>query len=177
MIADGDPNGKHRIQVQVPTAGIDRIGARLLGWFDHDPGFPKVLGSLCSHRIRPPTPTAADTHGRRLMDYNPIKAIVARCKATLALIDEDRFITLQAPAGNQAVISDKDGSIVITDQNENRFKLGRDGILMNRPQDILVSAKGAASAALSALACRRCSSAARRLFAWATPRSTAAMAR
>ena len=153
---DGDPDGEHRIQVQVPTAGIDRIWARLLqfqassgfgaffapevgdevllGWFDHDPGLPVVLGSLYSHQHPPPQTLMAD---------NPIKAIVTRCKATLAFNDEDRVITLKTPDGNQVVISDKDGSIVITDQNDNRFKLGRDGICMDSPKDILISAKGA----------------------------------
>ena len=153
---DGDPDGEHRIQVRVPTAGIDRIWARLLqvhassgfgtffapevgdevllGWFDHDPGLPVVLGSLYSHQHPPPQTLMAD---------NPIKAIVTRYKATLAFNDEDRVITLKTPAGNQVVISDKDGSIVITDQNDNRFKLGRDGIRMDSPKDIQISAKGA----------------------------------
>ena len=153
---DGDPDGEHRIQVRVPTAGIDRIWARLLqvhassgfgtffapevgdevllGWFDHDPGLPVVLGSLYSHQHPPPQTLMAD---------NPIKAIVTRCKATLAFNDEDRVITLKTPTGNQVVISDEDGSIVITDQNDNRFKLGRDGIRMDSPKDIQISAKGA----------------------------------
>ena len=89
---DADPAGEHRILVQVPSANIDRVWARLLqlhasnafgayflpevgdevllGWFNNDPDFPVVLGSLYSSKRAPPYALAAG---------NDIKAMVTRC--------------------------------------------------------------------------------------------------
>ncbi len=152
---DADPGGEHRVQVKVPSAGVDGVWARLLqfsasegfgavfapeigdevllGWFDKDPACPVVLGSLYSRRRPPPTPLSAG---------NEIKALVTRSKARLEFNDEDRVITLRTPGNNKLVFSDKDKSIVITDQNGNKVELGTGGIQLDSSTDIKISAKG-----------------------------------
>ena len=152
---DADPGGEYRVQVKVPAAGVESVWARLLqfyassafgaffapevgdevllGWFNNDPGFPVVLGSLYSSKRAPPTPLSAK---------NEIKAIVTRCKAKLEFNDEDKVITLLTPGNNRMVFSDKDKSIVITDQNNNKVELGPDGITLDSPKNIKISAKG-----------------------------------
>lgn len=155
---DKDPGGEHRVQVTVPSAGLDSVWARLLqfsasnafgaffapeigdevllGWFSNDPGYPVVLGSLYSSKHPPPTPLSAK---------NEIKTLVTRCKAKLEFNDEDKVITLLTPGNNKMVFSDKDKTIVITDQNGNKVELGTGGIKLDSPKDIKISAKGAIS--------------------------------
>ena len=155
---DADPEGEHRVQVKVPSAGVESVWARLLqpyassgfgaffapeigdevllGWFNNDPGYPVVLGSLYSSKNPPPTSLSAN---------NEIKTLVTRCKAKLEFNDEDKVITLLTPGNNKMVFSDKDKSIVITDQNGNKVKLGTGGITLDSPKDIKISAKGTIS--------------------------------
>lgn len=152
---DADPNGEHRVQVKVPSAGVESVWARLLqpyassgfgaffapeiddevllGWFNNDPGYPVVLGSLYSSRHPPPTPLSAT---------NRIKTLVTRCEAKLEFNDEDKVITLLTPGNNKMVFSDKDQSIVITDQIGNKVELGTGGITLDSPKDIKISARG-----------------------------------
>ena len=155
---DEDPQGEHRIQVRVPTAGLERVWARLLqlhasngfgaffvpevgdevllGWFNNDPGFPVILGSLYSSKNMPPYPFEA---------ANNMKALVTRSKARLEFNDEDKVIALTTPGHNKLVFSDKGKSITLTDQNGNEIELGTGGITLDSPKDIKISAKGAIS--------------------------------
>ena len=155
---DADPAGEHRVQVKVPSAGVDTVWARLmqfyassafgaffvpevgdevvLGWFNDDPGFPVILGSLYSSKRAPPHALTAE---------NNVKAIVTRCKARFEINDEDKVITLTTPGNNKLVFSDKDKSIVMTDQNNNKVELHTGGIVLDSPKDIKISAKGTIS--------------------------------
>lgn len=155
---DEDPAGEHRVQVKVPAAGVESVWARLLqitasnafgaffapeigdevllGWFNNDPGYPVVLGSLYSSRRPPPTPLTAN---------NQIKTLVTRCKAKLEFNDEDETITLLTPGNNKMVFSDKDKSIVITDNTGNSIELGTGGITLESSRDIKINAKGTIS--------------------------------
>jgi Rhs element Vgr protein len=152
---DADPAGEHRIQVQVPSANIDRVWARLLqlhasnafgafflpevgdevllGWLNNDPDFPVVLGSLYSSKRAPPHALAAD---------NDVKATVMRCGSKLEFNESDKMITLITPGNNKVVISDKEKSILLEDQSGNRVALGPEGITLDSPKNIKFSAKG-----------------------------------
>ena len=46
------------------------------------------------------------------------------------------------PGNNQIVISDEDKSIVLKDQNNNMIELGPNGIVLDSPKDIKITAKG-----------------------------------
>lgn len=152
---EGDPSGEHRVQVRAPSAGGGAVWARLLqfhassacgaffvpevgdevllGWFNNDPGFAVVLGSLYSGRHPPPTSLSA---------ANDIKAIVTRSKTRLEFNDQDRAITLQTPGNCRMVFSDREKSIVITDPHDNKVELGAEGITLDSPKDITINAKG-----------------------------------
>jgi Rhs element Vgr protein len=152
---DADPGSENRIQVSVPSANLDGVWARLLqpyasdgfgffwlpevgdevllGWFNNDPDFPVVLGSLYSSKRKPPYALAAD---------NDTKAFVTRSKCKLEINDKDKIITLTTPGNNKVVLDDKDKSILLSDQNGNTVKLSDAGIALDSPKDIKLTAKG-----------------------------------
>jgi uncharacterized protein involved in type VI secretion and phage assembly len=154
---DGDPEGKCRIQVSVPrlpgeTDGIwarmasfyasDAVGAFfvpevgdevLLGHLDGDPARPVVLGSLHGGNRKPPHELTAE---------NSTKALTTRGRLEIAFDDARKAITLGTPGGNKVVLSDDDGSILLQDRNGNKVELGGDGIALDSPKDIRITAKG-----------------------------------
>ncbi len=154
---DGDPAGEQRIQVSVPVlqAETDGVWARLmqfhasntfgafylpevgdevvLGYFNHDPSYPVVLGSLYSSKHTPPYELAAE---------NDTKAFVTRCKSKIEFDEKDKVITITTPANNKIVLSDKDKSILLQDQNDNKVELAPGGITLDSPKDIKITAKG-----------------------------------
>lgn len=154
---DEDPEGEYKIQVAVPVLhtekegiwarlatfyGSDSIGAFfipeigdevVLGYCNNDPCHPVILGSLYSSKRRPPeTPTAE----------NNIKAVVTRSKLKIEFDDEKKIITLETPGGNLIAIDDDDKSILLKDQNDNKIKMGTDGISLDSPKDIKINARG-----------------------------------
>ncbi|MCP4983822.1 MAG: type VI secretion system tip protein VgrG [Gammaproteobacteria bacterium] len=157
MKLDEDPNGQHRVQVQVPMlqAETEGVWARLLnfyassgcgaffipeigdevilGYLNNDPTSPVVLGSVYSSNHQPPDTLSAD---------NFIKAIVTRSELRVEFDDDNKIITLNTPAGARIVISDQDFSVRLEDQNGNEVELGPDGISLDSPGDISLSARG-----------------------------------
>lgn len=154
---DEDPEGESKIQVSVPVLqaeqegvwarlanfyGSDNIGAFfipeigdevVLGYFNNDPCHPVILGSLYSSKRKTPYDLTAD---------NFTKAIVTRSKLKLEFDDEKKIITVITPGENTIVISDEDKSILLQDQNKNKVELSPDGIVLDSPKDIKVTAKG-----------------------------------
>ncbi|MBS1189266.1 MAG: type secretion protein VgrG [Rhodocyclaceae bacterium] len=165
MKLEEDPDGQFKVQVSTPVmqAETDGVWARLmqfhatsgkgafflpeigdevvLGYFNNDPSAPVILGSLYSSKRKPPYTPANDNYK---------KAITTRTGLTLEYDDEKKVITLVTPGKNKIVISDDDKSILLADQNGNTVKLGTDGISLDSPKDIKLSAQGKIS--LSALA-------------------------
>ncbi|MCX2863298.1 type VI secretion system tip protein VgrG [Paucibacter sp. PLA-PC-4] len=157
MKLDADPGGEQRIQVKLPVlqTATEGIWARLLqlhassgfgafflpevgdevivGFLSGDPSHPVVLGSLYSSSRNPPYELAAE---------NDTKALVTRCKHRLVFDEKDKIITLTTPANNQIVLDDKNKSILIKDQNGNSIKLSSEGIALDSPKDIKLTAKG-----------------------------------
>ncbi len=154
---DEDPEGQYKVQVSVPImqAETDGVWARLacfysssgygaffipdvgdevvLGYFNNDPSYPVILGSLYSSGRKAPYDITAD---------NYTKAIVTKNKLKLEFDDENKVITLVTPGNNTIVISDKGQSILLQDQNDNKVELSANGILMDSPKDIQINAKG-----------------------------------
>lgn len=152
-----DPEGENRIQVTVPLLGEKAAGvwARLttqyasngagiffapeigdevvLGYFDNDPTYPVIIGSL--HSSKRPPPYASDAS-------NNIKAIVTRSKSKIEFNDEDKVITVTTSGNNKIILNDKDKSIQLSDQNGNKVEMTPSGISLDSPKDIRIHAKG-----------------------------------
>ncbi len=150
-----DPDGQFRVLVNVPvikTSG-DGIWARLatfyatsgagnyffpekddevvLGFFNEDPRFPVILGSLySSSRTAPFTPD----------EKNGTKAIVTKNKLKINFDDENKVITVITPGGNQVVLSDQDKSITLKDQNNNKIEMTSGGITLDSASNITIKA-------------------------------------
>ena len=116
----------------VPEIGDEVV----LGYFNNDPAHPVVLGSLYSSKRKPPYSLTAD---------NFTKAIVTKSKLKIEFDDDKKVTTIETPGGNKIVISDDDTSILLADQNNNTVKLGSDGIALDSPKDITITAKGKVS--------------------------------
>jgi uncharacterized protein involved in type VI secretion and phage assembly len=157
MKLDEDPEGEYRIQVSTPVmaAATDGVWARLakfyasdsvgafflpeigdeviLGYINNDPSFPVILGSVYSSKRKPAyTPAAA----------NDTKAIVTRCKHKIEFDEKDKIITITTPGANEVILSDKDKSIQLLDENGNKVELTPSGISLSSPKDIKLTAKG-----------------------------------
>jgi len=154
---DEDPDSQNRIKVSVPllqaeTEGVwarlanfyasDSFGAFfvpeigdevILGYLNNDPSNPIVLGSLYSGKKAPPYDLTAD---------NFTKAVVTKSKLKIEFDDDKKIITIITPGDNKLVLSDEDKSILLQDQNNNRVELNPDGITLDSPKDISISAKG-----------------------------------
>ncbi len=154
---DEDPAEQSRVQVSLPLQQNDQEGvwARLagyyassdigaffvpeigdeviLGYLNNDPCHPIILGSLYSSNRKPPYDLTAD---------NFIKAIVTRSELRIEFDDDKKVITVKTPGENRIVISDEDKSILLEDQNDNKVELSPDGITLDSPKDISITAKG-----------------------------------
>lgn len=157
MKLDEDPDGQSRVQVSVPIlqAQTEGIWARLanfyasnsfgaffipeigdeviLGYLNNDPSNPVVLGSLYSSKQVPPYDLTAD---------NFTKAIVTKSQLKIEFDDDKKVTTIITPGDNKLVFSDEDKSILMEDQNGNKVELSADGIVLDSPKDISITAKG-----------------------------------
>ncbi len=142
---DGDPAKNGRVQVEIPTLNGENnvVWARLaspwaskdygsfmvpdagdeviVGFFNDDPCYPAVLGSLYSGSRKAPYELAAK---------NDIHALVTREKIRMVFDDKDKSFTIETPGGNRLVISDKDKGIALTDQNGNKLTMNNSGITL-----------------------------------------------
>ncbi|MBC3875295.1 type VI secretion system tip protein VgrG [Undibacterium flavidum] len=157
---DADPEGQHKIQVEVPLMNAQTVGvwARfssfygssgfgafiipeigdevILGFFNNDPSCPVILGSLYSSKHMPPYSLTAE---------NNFKALLTRSKLKMEFDDGKKVITLITPANNKVILSDDTQSILLQDQNNNIVKLNSSGILLDSPGDITINALGKVS--------------------------------
>lgn len=154
---DADPDGQYKIQVTVPVmqAETEGVWARLasfyassefgaffipeigdevvLGYFNNDPSYPVILGSLYSSQKTPPYELTAE---------NYTKAIVTCSRLKFEFDDEKKIITLITPDNNRVIISDDQKSILLQDENNNKVELNPNGITLDSPKDIMINAKG-----------------------------------
>ena len=154
---DADPEGQFKIQVSIPVmqAETEGVWARLasfygssdfgaffipeigdevvLGYFNNDPSYPVILGSLYSSKRKP---------AYELTSENNTKAVVTRSKLKIEFDEEKKVITLLTPNDNKIVISDEQKSILLQDENNNKVELNAGGITLDSPKDIKINAKG-----------------------------------
>lgn len=153
-----DPDTLFRVKVLLQTTGASQKGlwARLstlyatdkngsfffpeigdevvIGFIDGDPRHPVILGSVYSDArnaaITPPD------------ENNYIKQLTTKSNLKVSFDDQNKIIEISTPAGNSVILTEKDQSIVITDQNQNSIKMSSDGIEITSCKDISFSAPG-----------------------------------
>lgn len=153
----GDPDGEQRIQVRIPVISDsdDGVWARLatmdagdsrgfvfrpeigdevvVGCLSQDPDHPVVLGMLHSSALPAPIEASDDNHE---------KGFVSRGEMKVIFNDDEVTLTLETPNGNKVVLTDADGAIQITDENDNTVTLSSDGIALESASDIKINATG-----------------------------------
>lgn len=159
---DEDPEGQYRVQVSLPVheAATEGIWARLchpyassgfgaffvpeigdevvLGYFNSDPGYPVILGSVYSQKNAAPLEPTAE---------NNIKTVVTRSALTIQFDDDKKILVLQTPGGHEITLDDDSQSLTLTDSNGNSIAMDSSGITLTSPKDITVSADGSISLA------------------------------
>ena len=107
----------------------------VVGFVNDDIRAPIILGSLYSGKHDPPK--SSD-------DKNLYKSFISREKLELTFHDDDQGpeIIIKTPKGGNIQISDKDKSIKIVDQNNNKITLSSKGISIVSDKDITLDAKG-----------------------------------
>ena len=152
-----DPDGEDRIRVVFPSIDGDEEGvwARIstldagenrgsffrpeigdevvVGFLNNDPRQAIVLGMMNSSAK--PAPIAAE-------DDNHEKGFVTRGEMRIWFNDDENSITVDTPNGNQVVLSEDSGSILVECENGNKVEMTSDGITMDSPGDINVTASG-----------------------------------
>jgi len=151
-----DPTAENKIQVEFPLLNGEKntIWARLsnvwasnkygtffipevgdeviLGFFNNDPRYPVILGSLYSSKQSPPYEIEAN---------NKLKAIVTKSKLKISFEEEKKIITIETPGKNVIEISDDAKAIKLTDQNKNKIEMTSNGILIDSAKEIQLKAK------------------------------------
>lgn len=148
-----DPDNEFRVLVTVPMLNNSTVWARLanlyatsgagsffypevgdevvLGFFNEDPRFPVILGSLYSSSKAPAyTPDEKNTN----------KAIVSKAQVKITIDDQKKSITITTPANNTIVLSDDQKSITMSDQNSNKIEMTSSGITIQSNSDITIKA-------------------------------------
>ena len=155
-----DPDGEDRILVTLPIIDPDGDGvwARvstldagenrgsffrpeiddevLVGFLNDDPRDPVVLGMLNSSAKPAPIESSDDNHE---------KGLVTRSEMKMVFNDDEVSFTLETPNGNKVILSDDSGSILIEDENGNKVEMTSDGITIDSPGDINITAAGDAN--------------------------------
>ena len=152
-----DPSKEFRVQIELPwmDGAKQELWARLstmyasgssgsfflpekgdevlVGFINHNPNCPVILGSVYGSKHQPPFDYDAD---------NKKKAFVSRSKLTIEFDEEKKILTLHTPGKNQIEISDDGKSIKLSDQNKNEIVMDSSGILLSSAKDIKMQAKG-----------------------------------
>jgi Rhs element Vgr protein len=170
---DGDPLGLDRVKVKIPVISKQNEGiwARvstldagkadkqgegrasffrpevddevIVGFLNDDPREPVILGMV--NNTKKPAPLTAES-------ANKEKGFITRSKIRLLFNDADKTLTIETPGENEStkkknsiVLSQKDGSIVITqitdDSTKNKIEMKKDGISLTSDKDIKITAK------------------------------------
>ena len=152
-----DPDGEDRVKVRLPIIDAENEGvwARvstldagdsrgsffrpeltdevIVGFLNNDPRDAVILGMV--HSSAKPSPITAD-------EDNTQKGFVSREDMRLIFDDDLISLTIETPNGNKIVLSDDEGSIVMTDENDNIIEMTSDGINIESAGDITITAGG-----------------------------------
>ncbi|MCI5142534.1 MAG: type VI secretion system tip protein VgrG, partial [Candidatus Electrothrix sp. ATG1] len=152
-----DPDGEDRIQLRIPMIdpAEEGIWARIatldagkqrgsffrpeindeviVGFLNDDPRSPIVLGMLNSKAKPAPLPGSDDNHQ---------KGFISRSEMKLLFDDEKIALTITTPNGNTMSLSDEQGGIKVTDENDNSILMDSSGISIESASDINIKASG-----------------------------------
>lgn len=120
--------GKERGYFFVPEVGDEVV----VGFFNHDPAHPVILGNLYSSHFPSPYGLTAE---------NNKKTLVTREKLKIEFDEEKKVITLETPGKNKIELDDDGKLIKLTDQNKNEIIMDDKGITLNSCGKITLNAK------------------------------------
>lgn len=152
---EGDPDGQDRILVKIPVidnnaqgvwtriASLDAGSSRgacfrpeigdevIVGFINHDPRDPILLGMLNSSKNPAPIPAK---------DANDEKGFTTRSKMHISFNDQTKTIKIDTPAGNSITLDEQGMKIVIVDQSNNKITMQSSGISLESPKNIDIKA-------------------------------------
>ena len=113
----------------------------VVGFVNDDPRHPIVVGSLYSKKNTPPV---------EVYQENSQKVFLSKENLMLSFNEKDKEIIIQTPKNQNITISDKDGSIKITDADAtNSMTMSSSGISLESKKDINIKADGAVNVTAS----------------------------
>ena len=149
-----DPEGLNRVKIKIPTWDESKeVWARIIspyasnkvgmlfmpepndevavGFFNDDPRFPVIVGSMYSGKLKPPYEPDKK---------NTVKAIVTRENLKIEFDEDKKIITIESPGKNTIIIDDDKKKITIKDQHKNQIETSSSGILIDSAKDINLKA-------------------------------------
>lgn len=157
---DEDPDNELRVQVILPAVDPDKntIWARLatpdagkdrgfvfrpepedevvVGFFNNDPRYPVILGSLYGSKNTPTQDLAPN-------DKNDHRGIVTKKGTTIGFVDGDKAsVFIQTANKNKLLLDDDAEEVSLADQHGNKITMNKDGIVLKSAKDFKVDASG-----------------------------------
>jgi uncharacterized protein involved in type VI secretion and phage assembly len=150
-----DPKGEGRVRIKLPLVNPDDAGiwARvatldagnnrgtffrpeiedevIVGFMNGDSSHPIILGMV--HSSSKPTPFDPE-------DSNDKKGYVSKSEIKITIHDGDKSIIIETPGGREIKMDDTAEEIEIKDKNGNSIKMDSDGIKIDSPMEISITA-------------------------------------
>ncbi|MDX8340111.1 phage baseplate assembly protein V [Draconibacterium sp. IB214405] len=108
----------------------------LVGFEGNNPERPFVIGSVYNGNGKP-----GDVFPQRA---NNIKGLIFN-GLSIQFNEESGTMTIQTPDKKQIILSDQQKSVIVEDENKNKFELSTKGISMNSSKDLVIQTTGSIS--------------------------------
>lgn len=152
-----DPDGRARIQIELPMIGetaakawaryaqpyatadagiqfMPEIGDEVLvAFLNADPNAPVVIGSMHNGTNKQANVPDAE---------NTLKSIITKSKLKIEFDDEKKAITIETPGGHSVVMDDDATTVTLEDSTGNKIEMSDSGITITSPGDISMKADG-----------------------------------
>jgi Rhs element Vgr protein len=150
-----DPAGEFRVRVKIPAVSMQDDGAWcrmvmpdagnnrgfffrpevgdevIVGFLHDDPNHAVILGCVFSSAKGAPLPQNGN---------NNEKGLVTRSELKWVWNDEKKAVTVQTPAGKTLVLDDSAGEIKLEDETGNKIVMNSEGITIQSPMAIKITA-------------------------------------
>lgn len=104
----------------------------VVGFFNHDPGHPVILGNLYSSGQAAPYSWTKE---------NDTKALITKEKLKIVFDEKKKIILVETPGKNKIELDDDGKCIRLADQNKNEIVMDKNGICLNSAAKIVLKAK------------------------------------